>query len=41
MIGDGKIKSIAYVENLSAFIKHTLELKKCHIFNYVDKPDFS
>ena len=43
MIGDGKNKkSIAYVENLSAFIKHTLELKKgCHIFNYVDKPDFS
>lgn len=43
MIGNGSNKkSIAYVENLSAFIKHTLNLRNgCHIFNYVDKPDFS
>ena len=43
MIGNGSNKkSIAYVENLTAFIKDTLNLKNgCHIFNYVDKPDFS
>ena len=43
MIGNGSNKkSIAYVENLSAFIKHTLNLRNgYHIFNYVDKPDFS
>ncbi len=43
MIGNGlNKKSIAYVENLSAFIKHTLNLRNgSHIFNYVDKPDFS
>ncbi len=41
MIGDGKnIKSIAYVGNVSAFIKYCLSLNNgMHVFNYVDKPD--
>lgn len=43
MIGNGKNKkSIAYVENLSAFIIHSLSFSKgLHVYNYVDKPDFS
>jgi GlcNAc-P-P-Und epimerase len=43
MIGDGKNrKSMAYVENVAAFIKHSLSFKPgVHIYNYVDKPDFS
>lgn len=41
MIGSGKnIKSMAYLENVSHFIKFSLSLEKgLHIFNYIDKPD--
>ena len=40
--GDNK-KSMAYVGNIVAFIKATLESPErgYHIFNYADKPDFS
>lgn len=43
MVGDGQNrKSMAYVENVAAFIQHSLKLKPgLHIYNYVDKPDFS
>ncbi len=43
MIGDGSNKkSMAYVGNVAAFLAHSLSLGKgLHIFNYVDKPDFS
>lgn len=43
MIGQGKnIKSMAYVENVAAFIQHSIYFdKKAHLFNYVDKPDFN
>lgn len=43
MVGDGRNrKSMAYVENLAAFIKHSIHLKPgVHVFNYVDKPDYS
>jgi GlcNAc-P-P-Und epimerase len=42
MFGKGKnIKSMAYVENVAAFIEYCLAIKPgCHIFNYIDKPDF-
>ena len=42
MIGDGyNKKSMAYVENVAAFLEHTLSFKPgLHIYNYVDKPDF-
>lgn len=42
MIGNGKnIKSMAYVENVAAFIEHSLSFDKgIHVYNYVDKPDF-
>lgn len=41
MIGNGKNKkSMAYVENLAAFIQHSLSFRSgIHIYNYVDKPD--
>jgi len=41
-IGLGKNKkSMAYVENIAAFILYSLKYKKgLFIFNYVDKPDF-
>ena len=41
MFGDGKNKkSMAYVENVAAFIEFTLSLDPgAHIFNYIDKPD--
>jgi len=41
MIGNGKnIKSLAYVGNVSAFIKYSISFDKgLHIYNYVDKPD--
>lgn len=44
MIGNGQNKkSMAYVENIVAFIKNRIE--NCeegyHVFNYADKPDFS
>lgn len=43
MIGDGENKkSMAYVENVSAFLCHCLNFGPgVHIFNYVDKPDLS
>jgi len=43
MIGGGENrKSMAYVENLTAFIEFSLNFKPgIHTFNYVDKPDFS
>ncbi len=43
MIGDGNNrKSMAYVGNVAAFLMHSLSLGTgLHIFNYVDKPDYS
>ncbi len=43
MIGNGENKkSMAYVENVSAFLQHCLNFGPgVHIFNYVDKPDLS
>jgi nucleoside-diphosphate-sugar epimerase len=42
MIGKGtNIKSMAYVENVAAFIEYNLNnLPGEHLFNYIDKPDF-
>lgn len=42
MIGNGKnIKSMAYVENVVAFIDFCIKKNKgINIYNYVDKPDF-
>lgn len=42
MFGNGKNrKSMAYVENVAAFLEHSLSFKKgLHIYNYIDKPDF-
>jgi nucleoside-diphosphate-sugar epimerase len=42
MFGDGKNrKSMAYVENVVAFIEYSLSLEAgLHIYNYIDKPDF-
>ena len=41
MFGDGKNrKSMAYVENVAAFLEHSLSFEPgVHIYNYVDKPD--
>lgn len=43
MIGRGvNQKSMAYVENLTAFIKYTLNFQPgVHTYNYIDKPDFT
>jgi nucleoside-diphosphate-sugar epimerase len=43
MIGDGKNrKSMAYVENIAAFLIHSLSFSPgAHLFNYIDKPDFT
>ena len=43
MIGDGRnVKSMAYVENVAAFITHALNFGVgLHVYNYVDKPDLS
>lgn len=43
MIGDGENrKSMAYVENVAAFIEHCCDLAAgIHIYNYIDKPDFA
>jgi nucleoside-diphosphate-sugar epimerase len=43
MIGNGlNRKSLAYVENIAAFIEFSLNFPPgTHIFNYVDKPDYS
>jgi nucleoside-diphosphate-sugar epimerase len=42
MIGKGQNqKSMAYVENVAAFIEHLIEHGQGHqVFNYIDKPDF-
>ena len=44
MIGKGQNrKSMAYVGNVVAFIKHRLDLREegYHVFNYIDKPDLT
>ena len=43
MFGDGKnIKSMAYVENVCAFLEYSLRLQTgSHIYNYIDKPDLN
>jgi GlcNAc-P-P-Und epimerase len=43
MIGHGENrKSMAYVENVTAFIEHSLNFKPgVHIYNFIDKPDFT
>jgi nucleoside-diphosphate-sugar epimerase len=44
MVGDGNNrKSMAYVENVAAFLEYALATFNpgVHIFNYVDKPDFT
>lgn len=43
MIGKGENrKSMAYVENVAAFILYSLNFKPgIHTFNYIDKPDFT
>jgi nucleoside-diphosphate-sugar epimerase len=42
MVGKGtNVKSMAYVENVAAFIEYNLNnLPREHLFNYIDKPDF-
>jgi len=42
MVGDGQNrKSMAYVENVAAFLEYSLSFKPgVHIYNYIDKPDF-
>lgn len=43
MVGSGENrKSMAYVENVAAFIEHSLSFKPgVHIHNFIDKPDFT
>jgi nucleoside-diphosphate-sugar epimerase len=43
MVGHGENrKSIAYVENVAAFIEYSMRFKPgVHIYNYADKPDFT
>lgn len=43
MFGSGKnVKSMAYVENVAAFIVHSLKFGSgVHIYNYIDKPDLN
>jgi nucleoside-diphosphate-sugar epimerase len=43
MVGNGQNrKSIAYVENVAAFLEYSLSFAPgIHIYNYVDKPDFT
>lgn len=43
MVGHGNNrKSMAYVENLAAFIEHSMTFKAgVHVYNFIDKPDFS
>ena len=42
MVGDGQNrKSMAYVENVAAFLEYALTFKPgIHVYNYIDKPDF-
>ena len=43
MVGNGQNrKSMAYVENIAAFIEYSCNFKPgVHIYNFIDKPDFS
>ncbi len=43
MVGTGlNRKSMAYVENVAAFLEYSLDFKPgVHIYNYIDKPDFT
>lgn len=43
MVGNGlNRKSMAYVENVAAFLEYSLDFKPgVHVFNYIDKPDFT
>ncbi len=43
MVGHGENrKSMAYVENVAAFIEYALSFKPgVHIYNFIDKPDFT
>ena len=43
MVGNGRNrKSMAYVENVAAFLEHAMSFKPgVHIYNYIDKPDFT
>jgi len=43
MVGNGENrKSIAYVENVAAFIEYAMRFKPgIHIYNFIDKPDFT
>lgn len=43
MIGSGlNKKSMAYVENIAAFLNYSLGFKPgIHVYNYIDKPDFT
>ena len=43
MVGKGNnLKSMAYVGNIAAFIEYALTMDKgVHVFNYIDKPDFT
>ncbi len=43
MVGNGlNRKSMAYVENVAAFLEYSLRFKPgIHIYNYIDKPDFT
>jgi nucleoside-diphosphate-sugar epimerase len=43
MVGNGlNRKSMAYVENVAAFLEYSLNFKPgLHIYNYIDKPDFT
>lgn len=43
MVGDGQNrKSMAYVENIAAFLEYALSVSPgVHIYNYVDKPDLT
>jgi nucleoside-diphosphate-sugar epimerase len=43
MVGHGENrKSLAYVENVAAFIEYSMSFKPgVHIYNYIDKPDFT
>jgi len=43
MVGSGKNrKSMAYVENVAAFIEYSMSFKPgVHIYNFIDKPDFT
>lgn len=43
MVGHGEnLKSMAYVENIAAFIEYSMSFKPgVHIYNFIDKPDFT